>query len=188
MYWYRNNTKEFWLSFSGGALLMGLLWIGVSLFVSSTLTPTTQASTQQAPEKEKTQPADPPKVYDYNPPPIEVEYRKDFAEGVIDSVKFNGDGPYSEDKLGDKINYHYVPDWTDVVYLPTGADRFVTLQFCGNVLNKFDPNTKIKMMLHATNVGDYNDCYKSSAPITFKGSPLPPSTGVRSSVPGSSPK
>lgn len=181
--WYRDNPWYFWLSFSGGAILMGLLWIGVTIFVSST--PTVQVATQQAPEEQKTAP-DPPKVYDYNPPPIEVEYRKEFAEGEIEEVKFNGAGPYTEDKLNDKQNYHYVPDWTDVVYLPPGDDsREVTLQFCGNVLNKFDPHTKIKMMLHATNVGDYNDCFKSGAPLTFAGNPLPPSTGTRSSVPGS---
>jgi hypothetical protein len=183
-HWYKNNRAETWIIVAGVSVLA--LLIGAVVWAIS---PETQKSTVVlAPVKvEEPAPAqvDPPKVYDYNPPAIEVEYRKDFAEGEIQEVKFNGDGPYTEEKLLDKPLPHYVPDWTDVTYLPPWDDaQEVTLQFCGNVLNKFDPHTKIKMILHATNVGDYNDCYKSGAPLTFGGKPTPPSNIVKPSVPG----
>src|SRR5271167_2875839 len=187
-YWYKNNRAETWtivgvslgaLVLLGGAVAL-VVWMGSD--TSPTVATAQAMGARLVPPASQT-PADPPKIYDYNPPAVEVEYRKEYIEGEIEVVKWNGDGPYTEEKLGDKVLPHYVPDWTDVVYLPPGDDtREETIQFCGNVLNKFDPHTKIKMMLHATNVGDYNDCYKSSAPLSFGGKPTPPSNIVKPSV------
>ncbi len=186
-HWYKDNRAETWVVVAISVVLVlapnGLMWFIVAN--KATQGPhveliTTTETPAPAP------PADPPKVYDYNPPAIEVEYRKEYIEGEIEVVKYNNDGPYTEEKLGDKLIPHYVPDWTDIIYLPPGDDtREETVQFCGNVLNKYDPHQKIKMILHATNVGDYNDCYKSGAPLSFGGKPTPPSNVLRSSVPGS---
>jgi hypothetical protein len=188
-HWYKDNRAETWTIVAVSVILVlfvnGFIWVVRTLDKAADeahqVVLTTETEKQSAPAT----PADPPKVYDYNPPAIEVEYRKEYIEGEIETVKWNGDGPYSEEKLGDKPLPHYVPDWTDITYLPPGDDvREETVQFCGNVLNKFDPHTKIKMILHATNVGDYNDCYKSSAPLSFGGKPTPPSNIVKPSVPG----
>src|SRR5271168_5400583 len=187
-HWYRDNRAETWTVAAIAVVLV--LVVNGFIWVISTLDKAADAAhevkIQQAAPSDPPAPVDPPKIYDYNPPAVEVEYRKEYIEGEIEVVKWNGDGPYTEDKLLDKPLLHYVPDWTDVVYLPPGDDtREETIQFCGNVLNKFDPHTKIKMMLHATNVGDYNDCYKSGAPLSFGGKPTPPSNIVKPSVPGS---
>lgn len=187
-HWYRDNRAETWTVVAASVIIVlfinGFIWVVRTLDKASDEAHVELVTTQEV--AQPSQPSDPPKVYDYNPPAIEVEYRKEYIEGEIEVVKFNGNGPYTEDKLADKPLLHYVPDWTDITYLPPGDDtREETVQFCGNVLNKYDPHQKIKMILHATNVGDYNDCYKSGAPLTFGGKPTPPSDIVKPSVPGS---
>jgi hypothetical protein len=164
---------------------MGLVWL-VTIWMSSPSQSTVVAKqTTEAPQAQ-TQSEPPKETYVYDPPDKDIQYRKDYYEGEITQVEFHGDGPYKEEKLKDKPYPHWVPDWTDVTYLPLGdGAKEVTIQFCGNVLDKFNPHTKIKMMLVATSIGDYNDCYKLDAPLTFGGKPWPPSDAARSSVPGS---
>jgi hypothetical protein len=129
---------------------------------------------------------EPEKVYTYAPPVPEIPHAKKIVEGVVWTVKWNGNDP----AIGvDKEKTHYQPDNTEVeTYEPGTDDKPEYTYFCGDALARFTPGKRIRMILEDTNVSDYNSCYTlKGVGLTFGGKPqaeVQLGTVMPSSVPG----
>jgi len=91
------------------------------------------------------------KPLEYDPPqPAGIDGRFLFA-GTIESVgKGSVSGYAAETYIG-----HLQPDFTEVEL----ADKR-SVRFCGNLLDKFAPGTKIWLVIPETNVSNYNGCFE----------------------------
>ena len=95
-------------------------------------------------------------------------YSKRLVEGEIYTATFNGD----EKRVDDD---HLQPDYTEVQFLSLIDDQEAppNEKFCGNVLDKFTPGKKFKMVINESKQSDYNGCYVIEVvEFTFGGSPL----------------
>src|SRR5271157_5932790 len=94
---------------------------------------------------------DPPCVRDKLPGCTDKIYSKRLVEGLVGTVTFNSDEKATADD-------HLQPDYTEVKFdseydsvEPPNSEKF-----CGNVLHKFTPGKKIKMVINESKQSDYN--------------------------------
>ena len=94
-------------------------------------------------------------------------YSKRLVEGEIYTATFNGDEKLVDDD-------HLKPDYTEVQFLALQDDMEAppNEKFCGNVLDKFTPGKKFRMVINESKQSDYNGCYVIEVvEFTFGGSP-----------------
>jgi len=123
----------------------------------------------ETPQKQKAKaPYDPPCVKDKLPGCTDQIYGKRLVEGLVDTVTFKTD----DEQMSDD---HLQPDSTEVRFAeyddqePPSSEKF-----CGNVLHKFTPGKKIKMVINESKQSDYNGCYVIDVvQLSFGGSPYP---------------
>lgn len=192
-YWYKNNRAETWtiVGISVAVVLLGggITAAVVSMASDKTQKPIVSTASNAAPTPVKIAPApEPDPVYD---PPCgpgsdahfctAPTYKKWRIHGTIWTVEFKGESPFV-----DKDN-HLEPDYTEVKYYPPwdGAKE-ETVEFCGNVLDKFVPGKQVDLIANDSKMSDYNGCYDISVTErTFGGKPPKVARVLRSTVPGS---
>jgi hypothetical protein len=94
-------------------------------------------------------------------------YGKRLVDGIVDTVTFNTDEKQTQDN-------HLQPDYTEVKFLSEHTDEEPpnSEKFCGNVLNRFTPGRRFKMVINESKQADYNGCYTIDVVVlTFGGSP-----------------
>lgn len=154
---------------------------------------TTTDSNLNPPAPAATTPAaKPPAELVYDPPcgPNSSEhvctekiYKKHQVEGEIYTVTL-------ANAVSDSSNaerWHQVPDYTSVEYDPcNGGDcKNETVNFCGNLLDHFNPGKKLNMILKDSNLSDYDECYTIvPTDLTYGGKPLSWVQTHKSLVPG----
>jgi hypothetical protein len=81
--------------------------------------------------------------------------KKSRVSGRIHTVTFHGGGS------ADSNEDHIVPDYTAVEYDPCDGDDcdYETVEFCGNLLDSFEPGKMLNMVLKDSNLTEYNGCY-----------------------------
>jgi hypothetical protein len=120
-------------------------------------------------------PATPTAETTYNPPCgpksdahscADQIYAKRLLEGEIGVVTF-----HSDEKT--VVDGHLQPDYTEVQFYALHEDEEVPNEkFCGNVLGKFTPGKKFKMVINESKQSDYNGCYVIDVvTFTFDGDP-----------------
>lgn len=127
----------------------------------------------------------PPCFKDGKPGCTDQIYAKRLVEGEIFTATFN-----SDEKT--VTNDHLQPDFTEVKFLALLDDQVApdNEKFCGNVLNRFTPGKKFRMVINESKQSDYNGCYLIDViTFTFGGDPYATRIGDRqgrrgSSVPG----
>jgi hypothetical protein len=194
-HWYGNNRAETWTIAAVSVILM--LFFGGTGWVIFTLNKAADEahSTHPVvvlPVKNTSAPVaaapEPDPVYD---PPCgpgsdahfctAPTYKKWRIHGTIWTVEYKGETPFV-----DKEN-HLEPDYTEVHYYPPwdGAKE-ETVEFCGNVLDKFTPGKQIDLIANDSKMSDYNGCYDITVTErTFGGKPPKVARVLRSTVPGS---
>ena len=93
---------------------------------------------------------------------------KRMVEGEVYTTEF------IDDKTNDAGD-HLQPDYTNVSFLALHDDeeRPDDERFCGNVLDKFTPGQRVRMVINESKQAEYNGCYTIEAvQLTFGGEPL----------------
>lgn len=122
----------------------------------------------------------PKKYYAYEPPCAagsgphgcnDRVYGKRLKDGQVWKVTFWG-------KEASSDKGHWVPDYTRVEFYNDGDEEIQPEDFCGNMLERFTPGQRVKMILKESDLSEYNGCYTIEVvSITFGGKNYAP-TGV----------
>jgi hypothetical protein len=191
--WLNENWLRVFIFYAVMSMVSAVVWgviDGVRDAIKDAPKQVTHVSFPPAPKPEPPPPpAKPALVYD---PPCgpgsnahvctEQVTKKSRVEGDIHTVTFHGsDTPDSDE--------HVTPDYTEVEYDPCGTDecRYEQVKFCGNLLDSFEPDQKLNMVVRDSNLTEYNGCYMIKVvELTNGGKPISKwAPRRRSTVPGS---